>query len=251
MNQTGRHEKSVFVSAIFGNIAKRYDLLNTLMSFGQHQKWRRATICMASKDILVDGPALDIATGTCDFATKIATIHPNTTVIGLDFSLPMIKVGFEKIVRKNLNQRINLALADGHKLPFKKNTFALVTIGFGIRNFANPKIAISEISRVLKPRGRLAVLEIFPIQNPHVGSKVFSLGFRVVAPILGQLFANNRQAYEYLPASAEGFMSSDELLKLTEKCGLFSVSTRNFALGSVSALISEKHNMVNKHKSMI
>jgi len=242
LNQPKGTSKSQYVSKLFGDIAQRYDLLNNLMSFGQHQAWRRQAVKMVNQNISVTGPVLDVATGTCDFAIDIESFKPKTSVIGIDFSLPMLQVGIKKVIRKNLNKKINLMIADGHELPFEENTFAIVTIGFGIRNFDNAKAALNEMNRVLKPGGRLAILEIFPIQNREFTSRLFKLTFKRVAPILGSLFANNRQAYEYLPASAVSFMSSAQLIDLTKECGFSSISNNEVAFGSVSILISEKVN---------
>ena len=242
MNLTKSNRGSLYVSKLFGSIATRYDLLNNLMSFGQHRAWRRKSVDMVNKDIGVRGPILDVATGTCDFAIDVEKVNSQTTIIGIDFSLPMLKVGIAKVKKKKLNQKIHLMMADGHQLPFDNNTFAIVTMGFGIRNFDNPKAALNEINRVLKPGGRLAILEIFPIQNRKFTSKLFKVGFKFVAPLLGYIFSNNSEAYEYLPASAESFMSSMQLLELTSESGLFHVSNKELAFGSVSILISQKGN---------
>lgn len=242
MNQPKGASKSQYVSNLFGDIAHRYDLLNNLMSFGKHHAWRRQAVNMVTQNISVTGPVLDVGTGTCDFAIDIASFKPKLSVIGIDFSLPMLREGMKKLAVKNLNKKINIMIADGHELPFEENTFAIVTMGFGIRNFDNPKAALNEINRVLKPSGRLAILEIFPIQNRKFISKLFNLAFKMIAPVLGSLFANNRQAYEYLPASAESFMSSIQLMGLTEESGFSPVSNREIAFGSVTILISEKIN---------
>ncbi|PZC44846.1 MAG: demethylmenaquinone methyltransferase / 2-methoxy-6-polyprenyl-1,4-benzoquinol methylase [Chloroflexi bacterium] len=242
MNQPQGTSKSQYVSNLFGNIAQRYDLLNNLMSFGQHQAWRRQAVKMVHQNISVSGLVLDIATGTCDFAIDIVSFKPKTSVIGIDFSLPMLKVGIKKVTRKNLKKKIDLMIADGHELPFEDNTFTVVTVGFGIRNFDDPKSALTEMNRVLKPGGRLAILDIFPIQNRKFTSRLFNLAFKRVSPILGFLFANNRQAYEYLPASAISFMSSVKLIDLTKECGFLPISNNEVAFGSVSILISEKVN---------
>tara|TARA_B100001013_G_scaffold300999_1_gene202426 strand:- start:166 stop:894 length:729 start_codon:yes stop_codon:yes gene_type:complete len=242
LNQPKGNSKSQYVSKLFGDIAQRYDLLNNLMSFGKHQAWRRQAVHMVAQNISVTGPALDVATGTCDFAIDVESFKPKTLIIGMDFSLPMLQIGIKKLAKKNLNKKISVMIADGHELPFEENTFAIVTMGFGIRNFDNPKAALNEINRVLKPGGRLAILEIFPIQNREFISKLFNLAFKMIAPVLGSLFANNRQAYEYLPASAESFMSSMQLMGLTEESGFMPISNREVAFGSVAILISEKIN---------
>ena len=242
MTQHKVPNKSKYVSKLFGDIARRYDLLNHLMSFGQHQTWRRQAVKMVDQNLSVTGPVLDVATGTCDFAIDIESFKQKASVIGIDFSLPMLKAGIKKLTQKNLNQTINVMIADGHELPFEKNTFAIVTIGFGIRNFDNPEAALKEMNRVLKPGGRLAILEIFSIHNRKFTSRLFNLAFKIVAPILGSLFANNRQAYEYLPASTVSFMSASQLIDLTKRCGFSPVSNKDVAFGSVSILISEKGN---------
>ena len=114
MKQHKVPNKSKYVSKLFGDIAQRYDLLNHLMSFGQHQTWRRQAVKMVDQNLSITGPVLDVATGTCDFAIDVESFKQKVSVIGIDFSLPMLKAGIKKLTQKNLNQTINVMIADGH-----------------------------------------------------------------------------------------------------------------------------------------
>ena len=251
-------DRAAYVATMFGRIAWRYDLLNTLMSAGRHHAWRRMSLEMALDGMTVAGHALDVASGTCDFplsALSLCTVgagrgdevgsSPATPDvphqwIAVDFSEPMLQVGRKKVASAGAAPRVTLLLSDAHALPFRDEAFSLATVGFGMRNFADRPTTLEQIARVLKPGGRLAVLDIFSTSGGSVGAFLFGAAFRTVAPVLGLVFAGDREAYRYLPESAANF-GVVQLASDMDSAGLTLVGSRRLAFGSVAILIGEKH----------
>ena len=147
-------EKARFVSAMFSRIARRYDLMNGLMTFGMHHSWRR----VAARQTIAspDGPALDLATGTGDLAIDLAEVHPHRTVVAADFSLGMLAVARDKLDGLDEARRVRLLAADALALPFGTRTFACVTSAFLLRNLADLEQGLREMKRVSRPGGRVA-----------------------------------------------------------------------------------------------
>jgi demethylmenaquinone methyltransferase/2-methoxy-6-polyprenyl-1,4-benzoquinol methylase len=229
-------ERADYVVGMFGRISGRYDLLNALMSGGRHHAWRRKALNMALDGLEAEGPALDLAAGTLDFPLDAADWGE---WVATDFSAPMLKIGVDKLHRANKADWVGVALSDAHSLPFKDRSFALVTVGFGMRNFIDRPAALAEIGRVLVPDGRLVVLDIFSARGAGPVASLFAAAFRAVAPVLGLVFAGNRDAYTYLPESAVGFtyagLESDMLA-----AGLVRVDGQRLAFGSIAILVGEK-----------
>ena len=223
---------------MFGRISGRYDLLNTVMSGGRHHAWRRMASRLATSDLR--GPALDIATGTGDFALDLARQPSISNVVGLDAADAMLARARHKAKRENLAGSVSLILGDAHHLPFPDGQFVAATVGFGIRNFADVRRAIGEMARVIRPGGRLAALEIVRITGRSPLKVVFPMYFRHVTPWLGAALAGDREAYTYLPESVERFLSAEEVGEIMEQAGLKIVEIRRYALGSVAILVAEK-----------
>ncbi len=220
---------------LFGRIAGRYDLLNTLMSAGRHRAWRRMALDMAVDGAGGVGSALDIAAGTCDFPLSRPAAAERW--VAVDFSAAMLAVGRAKVARSGAN--VSLALADAHALPFPDGSFELVTAGFGLRNFTDRPAALAEIRRVLGAGGRLAVLDIFSAAGAGPAGRALGAAFGVVAPLLGLALAGDREAYAYLPASAAGFTAGG-LAREMESAGISVVARRPLALGSAGILVGER-----------
>ena len=224
---------------MFGRISRRYDLLNTVMSGGRHHAWRRIASRLVTSDLR--GPALDIATGTGDFALALATQPSISHVVGLDAADAMLVRARHKAERARLLARsASFLLGDAHHLPFPDGQFVAATVGFGIRNFADVRRAIGEMARVIRPGGRLATLEIVRITGRSPLKVVFPVYFRHVTPWLGAALAGDREAYTYLPESVERFLSAEEVGEIMEQAGLRIVEIRRYALGSVAILVGEK-----------
>ena len=212
--------------------------MNTVMSGGRHHAWRRMASRLATSDLR--GPALDIATGTGDFALDLARQPSISNVVGLDAADAMLARARHKAKRENLAGSVSLILGDAHHLPFPDGQFVAATVGFGIRNFADVRRAIGEMARVIRPGGRLAALEIVRITGRSPLKVVFPMYFRHVTPWLGAALAGDREAYTYLPESVERFLSAEEVGEIMEQAGLKIVEIRRYALGSVAILVAEK-----------
>jgi demethylmenaquinone methyltransferase/2-methoxy-6-polyprenyl-1,4-benzoquinol methylase len=224
-------EKARFVSAMFSRIARRYDLMNGLMTLGMHHSWRR----VAARQTIAspDGPALDLATGTGDLAIDLAEVHPHRTVVGADFSLGMLSVAREKIHGLDEARRVRLLAADALALPFAARTFACVTSAFLLRNLADLEQGLREMRRVTRPGGRVVALEITQMRAPGF-TTLFRLYFHHVVPWIGQLVGGDREAYSYLPQSVDRFVTPNELAALMGKVGLRGVTYRRLGLGTVT-----------------
>ena len=222
---------------MFGRISARYDLVNTLMTAGRHHAWRRMAAHTAAGTL--DGPALDVATGTGDFAHQLALRPAVTGVVGLDFSREMLQVAERKTRSDGLGGRVRFALGDAHALPFPDDRFICATVGFGIRNFTDVPRALGEMARVVRPGGRVVSLEIVRLDGLDAVSRLVQLHFRYVTPWLGALFAGDREAYTYLPESVEGFLSAGELAATMGQAGLVNVTYRKLALGAVAIHVGE------------
>ncbi len=192
---------------MFDRIAGRYDLLNSVMTAGLHHRWRRRA---ADRTELGPGDAaLDVCCGTGDLALELsARVAPGGHVVGCDFSEPMLDLAREKAQRRSA-AGVRFEWADALQLPYDAGSFDAVTVGFGVRNLSDLDTGLVEMSRVLRPGGRLVVLEITQPRRPPL-STFYSLWFDRVVPILGTL-AGDPEAYSYLPESVRSFPSPSGL----------------------------------------
>ena len=211
-------DKANYVARMFDRIAQRYDRLNAVMSLGMHHYWRRQLAKMASRDIY--GEALDIATGTGDSAIALLKQTDVTRVIGLDFSPGMLGFAREKIKRKDLAVTLDLIEGDALSLPFGNNIFSCVTIAWGLRNLADYSAGLREMARVVKPGGRVAILDMTPLGVPKLLRGPFRWYFHRVTPLLGRWLAKEREAYAYLPVSVDDFPDAEKLRNLMIGCGM-------------------------------
>ncbi len=221
---TPEAERARAVSTMFTRIAGRYDLMNSVMTAGRHHAWRRATARAAAA--APAGPVLDLATGTGDLAIALRAIDPARVVVGADFSLGMLAQARDKT-------GIALAAADALRLPFGDGTFACVVSAFLLRNLVDLERGLREMARVTRPGGRIVALEITRVAVPVWGG-IFGVYFRRVVPALGAMVAGDRQAYTYLPASVDRFLTAPQLADTMERAGLQDVRYRTFALHTVA-----------------
>ena len=231
-------ERTRYVTRMFARISRRYDLLNTIMTGGMHYVWRRRATRLAVGGL--SGPALDVATGTGDFAFDLARKTSVSHVVGLDYTQEMLSIAARKARRQGIADKLTLTVGDAHALPFPDDSFICTTVGFGIRNFIDVPQALGEMARVVRPGGRVVILEIVRIDGKGPLSKLIPLLFRYVTPSVGALIAGDREAYTYLPESVQEFLSANELASLMEKAGFQNVSYRKLGLGAVAILVGEK-----------
>ena len=224
-------DKARFVGQMFSRIARRYDLMNGLMTFGMHHAWRRA----AARQTIPSppGPVLDLATGTGDLALELRRTHPQRVVVGADFAFGMLSVARDKMPRAEGRARIRLLAADALRLPFGERAFACVTSAFLLRNLADLEQGLAEMRRVTRSGGRVVALEITQATFPGF-APLFRLYFHQVVPRIGQLVGGDREAYTYLPQSVDRFVTPGELSQLMERAGLREVTYRRLGLGTVT-----------------
>ncbi|MES2503834.1 MAG: bifunctional demethylmenaquinone methyltransferase/2-methoxy-6-polyprenyl-1,4-benzoquinol methylase UbiE [Myxococcota bacterium] len=194
------------IHSLFNQIAHRYDLLNRMLSFGLDQVWRRKVITFVPQEPNLK--VLDCATGTADLALMMAQQARNITqVVGVDIATDMLKIGREKVERAGFTGCVELQAGDAHHLAFADASFDLVTVAFGLRNMPGREQALSEMKRVLKPGGRLIVLE-FSMPRNWLIRKGYLVYFRHILPRIGGLISGDYKAYQYLNQSVENFDAS-------------------------------------------
>ena len=230
--------RASYVAAMFARIARTYDLMNSVMTGGQHHRWRSQAARLASAGL--EGPALDVATGTGDFAFALAKRPGIERVIGIDFVPEMVTAATRKAKRRKLNRPVEFFNGDALALPFPDNSFVCVTSGFSLRNVIDLPGALAEMARVVRPGGRVVSLEITPLQRNGPFARLFRLYFHRLVPLVGGLLARNREAYTYLPRSVELFPSADKLAELMEQAGLQQVYYRKVGMGTVAIHVGEK-----------
>ena len=223
------------IEKMFDNIAKKYDMINHLLSFGMDYWWRKYAVKQLNNN---PQKILDIATGTADFAISIAK-HTKSKIIGIDISKSMIKIGEKKIKKKKLDERIKLLVEDAEKLPFKNMEFDGITAGFGVRNFENLEKGLQEMYRVLKKDGMILILEpskpnTFPIKH------IYNLYFQYFLPNFGKLISKDKHAYSYFKNSVNSFPTGKEFLKKLKKVGFRESKLIPLTFGIVNLYIAIK-----------
>ena len=192
------------VERMFNEIAFRYDLLNQLLSFGIHNRWRKKAIQLIDSRLKTQGSKIiDVATGTAAFAIDAVALKPKK-IIGIDISDDMLAIGRKKVREKKLSDIIELIHADSENLPFPENHFDAATVGFGVRNFENLEKGLSEVCRTLKKGGILAVLE-FSIPQKFPMKQFYHFYLSTICPVVGRIISKNPVAYNYLFKSVSGF----------------------------------------------
>lgn len=224
------------VREMFGRIARRYDLMNRLMTGGRDVAWRRLAVRAAiggrkPGDLRV----LDVATGTGDVALAFDAAGVKS-VVGTDFAAPMILAAEAKGRRRG---RVAWVVGDGMGLPFPDGAFDACTVAFGLRNMADYGAAVGEMTRILAPGGRFVCLELTPYRVP-VLRRLFGWYFSTVVPLVGGLLSGDRDAYRYLPRSVASFPTADTLAELMTAAGLGGVSYRLLGGGTVALHVGAK-----------
>jgi len=224
---------------MFGEIARRYDFLNRLLSLGIDRFWRRQTVRLVPPQ--GEGPILDLCTGTADLALAYWRAGGRgVKIVGADFCRPMLAIAARKCRRAGAADGIWLVAADALQLPFRDGLFQVVCVAFGLRNLSDTDAGLREMVRVCRPGGRVAVLE-FSTPAAWPLRRLYGWYLGRVLPRVGEALARNRQkAYNYLPASVGRFPQADALATRMEAAGLSGVRFHRFTLGIASLYVGEK-----------
>jgi len=232
-------KSSARVRRMFGEIARRYDLLNHLLSLGIDRSWRRRTAQLVPP--ADEGPILDVCTGTGDLALSYWRASKNrVSIVGTDFCRPMLAIGKDKCQRAGAAEQISLLAADTLRLPFPDETFQIVCVAFGLRNVSDTDGGLREMARVCRPGGQVAVLE-FSMPTTWPLGPLYRFYFRHVLPRIGQTLAGNSQAaYNYLPVSVGRFPQAEALQERMQAAGLSRVQYHQFTFGVATLYVGEK-----------
>jgi len=229
---SGPETKKEQVASMFNNISGTYDFLNHFLSLGIDIVWRKKAI----KELLKDQPQkiLDVATGTGDFAFESIKILKPKQVIGVDISAGVLDVARKKINDRNLSEVFSVQLGDSEGLHFDDHTFDAITVAFGVRNYENLEKGLADMLRVLKPGGKVVILEfskprVFPIKQ------LYHFYFKYATPFFGGLFSKDKKAYAYLEESVQAFPDGNNFTALMEKVGYKNTKHRPLTFG-ISAI---------------
>ncbi len=225
--ETGKKEQ---IEKMFDSISGRYDFLNRFLSLGIDIYWRKLMVNRLKA--LKPKTILDIATGTADVAIAMRKIGPEK-IVGLDLSEGMLEIGREKVSKRGLGDLIQLVKGDSEHLPYSENAFEAVTVAFGVRNFENLLLGLSEMNRVLKPGGKVVILEfsrprIFPVKQ------LYDFYFRYFCPWWGRLISKDDSAYRYLYESVNAFPEGESFLEVAKQSGFREIKAERVTFGIVS-----------------
>jgi len=224
------------IEQMFDNISPKYDFLNRSLSLGIDVWWRKKMMRELKGHAL--NQVLDIATGTADVALATSKLKPNS-IIGVDISEGMLSVGRIKVEKKGLSSLIKLQKADSENLPFSENQFDAITVAFGVRNFEHLSKGLDEMCRVLKPGGKLVILEfsrprIFPVKQ------LYDFYFRYFCPWWGKVVSKDNSAYKYLYDSVSAFPEGEQFLSIANKSGFKQLKAQRLTFGIVSLYTATK-----------
>ncbi|MBZ0220511.1 MAG: bifunctional demethylmenaquinone methyltransferase/2-methoxy-6-polyprenyl-1,4-benzoquinol methylase UbiE [Candidatus Methylomirabilis sp.] len=231
-------EKEKKVREVFDSVAQKYDFMNDLMSFGIHRLWKRF---VASETGLRPGQsALDVAGGTADIAILMADrVGKEGNVVVFDINGEMLKVGRDKCIDRGYLSNIRFTQGNAEEIPFEDNSFHCATVGFGIRNVTHLDRALGEMTRVVKPGGKVICLE-FSRPESALLRKAYDLYSFSFIPAVGEMITGNRSAYEYLPESIRKFPPQEELKRMMQDAGLWKVQYHNLLNGIAAVHVGVK-----------
>jgi len=223
-DRSGKKEQ---VARMFDSISGNYDFLNHFLSLGIDIRWRKKAVKLLApgKPKLI----LDVATGTGDFAVETLKLNPDK-VIGIDISEGMLQVGRKKMKDRGYDSIIELLSGDSENLPFEENKFDAVVVAFGVRNFENMEKGLAEMYRVLKPGGRMVVLE-FSKPKMFPFKQLYNFYFNFILPKIGKLISRDPAAYTYLPESVQAFPDGDSFVGILNRIGFKDTLCKPLTLG--------------------
>ena len=225
-------EKAGRVAGVFHSVANNYDLMNDLMSAGIHRLWKHMTIEMSG--VRKGHKVLDIAGGTGDLAAKFSKIVGSEgSVVLADINESMLKVGRDRLIDRGITENVTFSQADAQYLPFPDDTFDVITIAFGLRNVTDKDMALRSMLRVLKPGGKLLILE-FSKPTSSLLSKIYDTYSFNVLPRLGKVFANDSDSYKYLAESIRMHPDQSTLLQMLNSAGFENTDFHNMTGGVVA-----------------
>lgn len=225
------------VQEMFDKVSSKYDFLNRILSLGIDISWRNKVVKIVNEKNPKD--ILDIATGTGDLAISIAEKNKTAKVIGFDLSEGMLSYGRKKITKKGLDSNIKMIQGDAENMPFEDNTFDVVTVSFGVRNFENLEKGLIDIYRVLKPNGKLVILE-FSTPEKFPMKQLYAFHSKYILPTVGNFFSEDSTAYDYLPNSIKAFPYGEKMVAILENCGYKNTYCKKLTSGISSIYVGEK-----------
>ncbi len=230
-------EKGEQVSAMFDSIAGRYDFLNRFLSMGIDTIWRKKAILHLKP--FSPRQILDVATGTADMAIRAARLLKPDMIHGIDISEKMLEIGREKVEKEQLGTKIELHCGNGETINFADDSFDAVMVAFGVRNFQHLQKGLGEILRVLKPGGRLVVLEFSQPRIPGI-KNLYNLYMGVIAPLVAKWFNQDKKAYQYLCNSAKAFPDRGRFIDIMNSTGYTDSSFKSLSLGICCIYLGKK-----------
>ncbi len=230
-------EKKNFVKAKFSAISGKYDLLNSVLSFQIDRYWRWVTT--RELKVFPEGAVLDLCAGTLPLSLELTRQAPKRRVVAIDFCEDMLRTGVQNLPHDNRRGRIFPVCGDGEQIPAQSDMFWGITVAFGVRNLARTQHGLNEMHRVLKPGGKLLILEFSRPRNPVV-KPFYSFYLNRVLPRVAGLVSGDKEAYEYLASSIAEFYEPDELLRMMKRAGFATTYCRPLTFGIVTVYVGVK-----------
>lgn len=228
------------IEEMFDHIAPAYDFMNSAMSLGQHKRWRRKAISLALKAMPHPQRVLDVATGTGDVAFALANAIPDAHITGADLSAGMLSIASKRLLSDSpdVKRRMEFVKADCLDLPFSSESFDLLTVAYGVRNFQNLRQGLTQMLRVLRPGGVACIIELARPASPIplLGYKIYTS----IIPLAGKLVAGDSDAYRYLPQSIALCPQRNDMTSLLLEVGFSSASWTQLTLGTICVYIAKK-----------
>ena len=230
-------ERAPKVREMFSRLAKRYDLVNDIMSFGMHRRWKRQAVAIALDGAFKRRKLLDLCCGTGDMCFMAEEeSRGGVEVVGLDFTLPMLAVGRSRKLAEG--RETHFAAGDALSLPFPDGSFDAITVGYGLRNIADPQAAIGEMRRVLGLGGRVVILDFGKPENA-LANLLYQAFLRTMMPAVGWIFHGDPETYLYIPESLKRYPAQRGVEEMMRRAGLTNVRSENRLLGTMGLNIGE------------